>query len=113
MQGIVATSNGQTTFATSGYTPTLINVYIAGVLLATSDYTATDGTNIVLGSSAAAYVQTGTVVIVEALASYAVVNAITVSGLTAQMTAWFQGLPTSLPASPGILWNNGGTLSLS
>ena len=29
------------------------------------------------------------------------------------MLAWFLSLPTSLPATPGVLWNNGGTLALS
>ncbi|MCA8382523.1 hypothetical protein [Burkholderia cenocepacia] len=32
---------------------------------------------------------------------------------SALMLAWFQSLPTTLPASPGVLWNNGGTLALS
>lgn len=29
------------------------------------------------------------------------------------MLAWFNSLPTSLPAQQGILWNNGGTLAKS
>jgi hypothetical protein len=29
------------------------------------------------------------------------------------MLAWFLTLPTSLPATAGVLWNNGGTLALS
>lgn len=29
------------------------------------------------------------------------------------MTSWFQALPTTLPATSGVLWNNGGTLALS
>jgi hypothetical protein len=32
---------------------------------------------------------------------------------SAAMLAWFNSLPTSLPAQPGVLWNNGGTLSQS
>jgi hypothetical protein len=31
----------------------------------------------------------------------------------AAMLAWFNSLPTSLPGSPGVLWNNGGTLAQS
>ena len=31
----------------------------------------------------------------------------------AQMLVWFNSLPTSLPASSGVLWNNGGVLSQS
>jgi hypothetical protein len=26
---------------------------------------------------------------------------------------WFNSLPTSLPITPGVLWNNGGTLAQS
>jgi hypothetical protein len=29
------------------------------------------------------------------------------------MLAWFNSLPTSLPATAGVLWNNGGTLAQS
>jgi hypothetical protein len=29
------------------------------------------------------------------------------------MLAWFLSLPTTLPATAGVLWNNGGTLALS
>ena len=32
---------------------------------------------------------------------------------SAAMLAWFLSLPTALPATSGVLWNNGGTLSLS
>lgn len=32
---------------------------------------------------------------------------------SAAMLAWFNSLPTSLPATSGVLWNNGGTLALS
>lgn len=31
----------------------------------------------------------------------------------AAMLAWFDSLPTTLPATAGVLWNNGGTLSQS
>ena len=42
---------GQTTFTVS-YNPALLEVYVNGVLLARTDYTATNGTSIVLGSAA-------------------------------------------------------------
>ncbi|KUY70816.1 hypothetical protein [Burkholderia sp. RF4-BP95] len=32
---------------------------------------------------------------------------------SAAMLAWFNSLPTTLPATPGVLWNNGGTLAQS
>ncbi|KVG05434.1 hypothetical protein WJ24_27820 [Burkholderia vietnamiensis] len=31
----------------------------------------------------------------------------------AAMLAWFNSLPTSLPTTSGVLWNNGGTLAQS
>lgn len=31
----------------------------------------------------------------------------------ASMLAWFNSLPTTLPGTPGVLWNNGGTLAQS
>jgi hypothetical protein len=44
----------QTTFATSGYTVGYVDVYLNGVKLSTSDFTATNGSDVVLGSGAAA-----------------------------------------------------------
>lgn len=46
-------TSGQTTFATSGYTPGYLDVYLNGVKLATSDYTATNGSDVVLTVGAA------------------------------------------------------------
>ena len=46
-----ATSN-QTTFTTQGYTPDLVSVYLNGVHLARADYTATNGSDVVLASGA-------------------------------------------------------------
>jgi len=48
-----ATSN-QTTFTTQGYTPDLVSVYLNGVHLARADYTATNGSDVVLASGATA-----------------------------------------------------------
>lgn len=31
----------------------------------------------------------------------------------ASMLVWFNSLPTTLPGSAGVLWNNGGTLAQS
>jgi hypothetical protein len=45
---------GQTTFTTASYTAGFIQVYRNGVLLGTSDYTATNGTTVVLASGATA-----------------------------------------------------------
>jgi hypothetical protein len=43
---------GQTTFQTSGYTPSYLDVYLNGIHLDPSDYTATNGTDVVLASGA-------------------------------------------------------------
>jgi|DEB0MinimDraft_6_1074348.scaffolds.fasta_scaffold04801_6 hypothetical protein len=52
-QEFTATAS-QTTFATSGYTVGYVDVYWNGVKLSTSDFTATNGSDVVLGSGAAA-----------------------------------------------------------
>jgi len=52
-QEFTATAS-QTTFATSGYTVGYVDIYLNGVKLSTSDFTATNGSDIVLGSGAAA-----------------------------------------------------------
>ena len=44
----------QTSFATVGYTPQFVDVYLNGVKLAAADYTATNGSDIVLTTGAAA-----------------------------------------------------------
>ena len=48
-----ATAN-QTTFTTGGYTPNFVSVYLNGVHLARADYTATNGSDVVLAVGAAA-----------------------------------------------------------
>jgi len=45
-------TSGQTTFATSGYTPGYLDVYLNGVHLEPSDYTATNGSDVVLNTGA-------------------------------------------------------------
>jgi hypothetical protein len=45
-------TSGQTSFATSGYTPNYLDVYLNGVKLAAADYTATNGSEVVLASGA-------------------------------------------------------------
>jgi hypothetical protein len=44
---------GQTSFATSGYTPDYLDVYLNGIKLAAADYTASNGSDVVLASGAA------------------------------------------------------------
>jgi hypothetical protein len=63
---------GQTTFTPPSYTPSFINVYLNGVLLGSADYTATNGTTVVLATGAAA----GNLVTVESFQISSVANAI-------------------------------------
>jgi hypothetical protein len=63
---------GQTTFTPPSYTPSFINVYLNGVLLGSADYTATNGTTVVLATGAAV----GNLVTVESFQVSSVLNAI-------------------------------------
>lgn len=65
----VATS-GQTSFATSGYTPNFIDVYLDGVKLDQDEYTATNGSDVVLDSGAT----TGQILEVVAFSSFDVAD---------------------------------------
>jgi len=65
-------TSGQTTFTTSSYTAGFIQVYRNGVLLGTSDYTATTGTTVVLAVGAT----TGDIVTTISFYVSSVLNAI-------------------------------------
>ena len=45
-------TSGQTSFATGGYTPNFLDVYLNGVKLSAADYTASNGSDVVLASGA-------------------------------------------------------------
>ena len=62
---------GQTSFATGGYTPTFLDVYLNGIFLANgADYTAANGSDVILTAGAAA----GDILEVVAYTSFEVVN---------------------------------------
>lgn len=83
-QSIPVTAAGQATYVSSGYTVGLINVFVAGVRLNPSMYTATDGTNITItDTKTLARLVTGMTVDVEAAVSLAVSNAATVASVQA------------------------------
>ena len=63
---------GQTTFTPPSYTVGFINVFRNGVMLGTADYTASNGTSVVLASGASA----GDLVVVESFYVSSVLNAI-------------------------------------
>jgi hypothetical protein len=68
----------QTTFTPPSYTVGFINVYLNGVLLGSADYTATNGTTVVLATGASA----GNLVTVESFLVSSVLNALPLSGGT-------------------------------
>ena len=68
-------TSGQTTFATGGYTPNFLDVYLNGVKLASADYTATNGSDVVLASGAA----TGDILEVVAFTTFTVGSSFTPS----------------------------------
>jgi len=69
-------TSGQTSFATSGYTPTFLDVYLNGIFLANgADYTASNGSDVVLATGAA----TGDILEVVAYTTFEISG---VAGLT-------------------------------
>jgi hypothetical protein len=63
-------TSGQTSFATSGYTPSFLDVFLNGVKLSAADYTASNGSDVVLASGAA----TGDILEVVAYTTFEVVT---------------------------------------
>ena len=68
-------TSGQTSFATGGYTPNFLDVYLNGVKLAAADYTASNGSDVVLASGAA----TGDILEVVAYTTFTVGSSFTPS----------------------------------
>ncbi len=63
-------TNNQTSFPTSGYTPEFLDVFLNGVKLAASDYTATNGSDVVLAAGAT----TGDILEVVSYGTFEVLN---------------------------------------
>ena len=68
-------TSGQTSFATSGYTPNFLDVFLNGVKLSAADYTASNGSDVVLATGAA----TGDILEVVAYTTFEISG---VAGLT-------------------------------
>ena len=86
----VATS-GQTTFATSGYTPNYLDVYLNGIKLDTTDYTATNGSDVVLTVGATL----NDIIDVVAFSTFEVQGDISASSMTISGTTTLAGASTS------------------
>jgi hypothetical protein len=85
---------GQTTFTPPSYTAGFINVYRNGVLLGTADYTASNGTTVVLASGATS----GDLVTVESFLVSSVLNAIPATAASIQQSYLASGVAGTGPA---------------
>lgn len=63
-------TSGQTSFATGGYTPNFLDIFLNGVKLSAADYTASNGSDVVLASGAA----TGDILEVVAFTTFTPAN---------------------------------------
>jgi hypothetical protein len=87
---------GQTTFSPPSYTPGFINVFRNGVRLGATNFTATNGTSVVLANAASV----GDLIVTESFLVSSVLNALPVSGGTINSVAG---------ATPLVVQNNGST----
>jgi hypothetical protein len=100
---------GQTTFTPPSYTVGYINVYRNGALLGTADYTATNGTTVVLASAASS----GDLVVVESFYVSSVLNAIPATAGAVNSTYLLDGSVTSAKfANLTTLPTSGGNITL-
>ena len=113
---VFTATSGQTTFATSGYTPNFLDVYLNGVKLVNGDdFTATNGSDVVLTTGAAA----GDTVEVLSYSTFEV-NSQTFTGTTTltgdlqATTATFSGAVTGTSAtlSGGVYLGGTGAANL-
>ena len=81
-------TSGQTSFATGGYTPNFLDVYLNGVKLASADYTATNGSDVVLASGAS----TGDILEVVAYTAFDTANVTGATNFTVTGAFTSQGI---------------------
>lgn len=96
-------TSGQTTFSAT-YTVGYVTVYVNGVFLAPADYTATNGTTIVLASGAT----TGDIVDIIAYTLTAIPT-VDAANITGEFPAiQFDTTPATTPTAPGsVYWDSG------
>ena len=104
-------TSGQTTFSTPSYTAGYINVYRNGVFLTpTSDFTATNGTTVVLASGATA----GDTIVTESFYVSSVLNAIpATTGSVGSTYLAPQAVGTAAINPVNMIYTNSNTLSSS
>jgi len=81
-------TSGQTSFSTGGYTPNFLDVYLNGVKLASADYTATNGSDVVLASGAS----TGDILEVVAYTAFDTANVTGATNFTVTGAFTSQGI---------------------
>ena len=89
-----ATSN-QTSFATSGYTPNFLDVFLNGVKLAAADYTASNGSDVVLATGAT----TGDILEVVAYTTFDTANVTGAANFTVTGSFTSQGIDDNANAT--------------
>ena len=89
-----ATSN-QTSFATSGYTPNFLDVFLNGVKLAAADYTASNGSDVVLATGAT----TGDILEVVAYTNFDTANVTGAANFTVTGSFTSQGIDDNANAT--------------
>lgn len=92
---------GQTTFSVPSYTPGFIDVYRNGVLLGSANYTATNGTTVVLANAASA----GDLVEVISFSVSSVLNAIPATVGSVNSTYLLNGSVTQAKLGTGVAGN--------
>jgi len=103
-------TSGQTSFSTPSYTPGFIQVYRNGVLLGTTDYTATTGTTVVLASGATA----GDLITTISFYVSSVLNAISATtGSVGSTYLAAQAVGTAAINPVNMIYTNSNTLSSS
>ncbi len=97
---------GQTSFATSGYTPNFLDVYLNGVKLTATDYTASNGSDVVLASGAA----TGDVLEVVAYTAFEAANVTGADDFTVTGSFTSQGIDDNATSTAMTLDGSGNLL---
>ena len=81
-------TSGQTSFATGGYTPNFLDIFLNGVKLAAADYTASNGSDVVLASGAS----TGDILEVVAYTAFDTANVTGATNFTVTGAFTSQGI---------------------
>ena len=88
-------TSGQTSFATSGYTPNFLDVFLNGVKLSAADYTASNGSDVVLATGAA----TGDILEVVAYTTFDTANVTGAANFTVTGSFTSQGIDDNANAT--------------